>query len=730
MKKTISLLLSAALVLSLAACGGGKTQDETLTGTAKGYGGDVTVTLTRADGKITACTIEGKDETEAIGGAALETLAEQVKTANGYNIDGVSGATITSEAVKTAVAAALGETYEKPQVAVPTPAPKDDVKIEGGIQLGLAYGAAHGTKCFSQAYAVVRGDTIVAAHIDEYQFMAGKGVPNSDQTEGFAAGYADPAKPLVSKRVNNAAYSKNMAERGGATVALATNYDIIQNFTVGKTIAEVEAVAAQDNAVDAVSGATLADTAGYLKLIAQAARNAQNEASAEFKGTSSDLTLNVTLGAAHGTKCFSVAAAVTQGDKILLSYLDEFQFMAGEGVPNSDQADGFAAGYADAAKPLVSKRVNNEAYSKNMAERGGATVMLADNYDAIQKHVNGMTIAEAEALSKDEKAVDAVSGATLADTAGYVGLIVDAAKGGSGLRLGLAYGAAHGTKCFSQAYAVVRGDTVVAAHIDEYQFMAGGEGVPNSDQAEGFAAGYADAAKPLVSKRVNNELYSKNMAEKGGATVKLADNYDAIQAFAVGKTITEIESAAAQENVVDAVSGATLADTAGYLKLIAQAARNAQSCAAVEYAGDMGKLELKVAVGAAHGTKCFSVAAALTDGETIVLSYLDEFQFMAGEGVPNSDVADGFAAGYADAAKPLVSKRVNNEAYSKNMAERGGATVMLADNYDAIQKHVNGMTIAEAEALSKDEKAVDAVSGATLADTAGYVGLIVKAAKG
>lgn len=77
MKKNriIGLGLSAVMVLSLAACGE-KTQAETLTGTAKGYGGDVTVTLTREDGKITACSIEGKDETEAIGGAALETLAE------------------------------------------------------------------------------------------------------------------------------------------------------------------------------------------------------------------------------------------------------------------------------------------------------------------------------------------------------------------------------------------------------------------------------------------------------------------------------------------------------------------------------------------------------------------------------------------------------------------------------------------------------------------------------
>ena len=43
--------------------------------------------------------------------------------------------------------------------------------------------------------------------------------------------------------------------------------------------------------------------------------------------------------------------------------------------------------------------------------------------------MNGMSIADAEALSKDEKAVDAVSGATLVDTAGYVGVLVDAANG-------------------------------------------------------------------------------------------------------------------------------------------------------------------------------------------------------------------------------------------------------------------------------------------------------------
>ena len=349
MKKNriIGLGLSAVMVLSLAACGE-KSKAETLTGTAEGYGGDVTVTLTREDGKITACSIEGKDETEAIGGAALETLAEQVKTANGYAIDGVSGATVTSKAVMKAVAAALGEEYqdEETQKPVESAGPAAIVPVEGGIQLGLAYGAAHGTKCFTEAYAVVKDDTIIAAYVDEFQFVdsaAGLNVvPNSDVADGFAAGYAE-GKALASKRAVNDYYSKNMAEKGGSTVALLDNFKAIETYVVGKTIAEVETLAGGDKqaAIDAVSGCTLADTAGYLGVIAQAAKNAQTTQAVEFTGDSSALKLNVAYGAAHGTKCFTAAAAVTEGDKIVLSYIDEFQFVASdaglETVPNRDR---------------------------------------------------------------------------------------------------------------------------------------------------------------------------------------------------------------------------------------------------------------------------------------------------------------------------------------------------------------------------------------------------------
>ena len=292
---------------------------------------------------------------------------------------------------------------------------------------------------------------------------------------------------------------------------------------------------------------------------------------------------------------------------------------------------------------------------------------------------------------------------------------------------------------FTEAYAVVKDDTIIAAYVDEFQFVDSAAGlnvVPNSDVADGFAAGYAEG-KALASKKVVNDYYSKNMAEKGGATISLMDNFAAIETYVVGKTIAEVETLAGgdKQAAIDAVSGCTLADTAGYLGVIAQAAKNAQTTQAVEFTGDSSALKLNVAYGAAHGTKCFTAAAAVTEGDKIVLSYIDEFQFVASdaglETVPNSDVADGFAAGYAE-GKALASKRAVADYYSQNMSEKGGATVRIDDNFNAIQNHVNGMTVADAKALAEGDKqaAIDAVSGATLADTNGYIGVIVAAAEG
>ena len=138
------------------------------------------------------------------------------------------------------------------------------------------------------------------------------------------------------------------------------------------------------------------------------------------------------------------------------------------------------------------------------------------------------------------------------------------------LKIGHVLGAAHGTKCFASVTAVVEGDTVVAAKIDEYQFMSGDEliSVPN---AENYTASLAEGVK-LVSKRTDTAVYSAKMAA-AGSTVAIDANYDAIQAHVAGKAIADLETEIAGEMAADAVAGATLVDCAGYIGVVVEVAK-------------------------------------------------------------------------------------------------------------------------------------------------------------
>lgn len=124
-KKTLSMLL--ALVMTL--CLGVTAFAEDYTATAKGFGGDVTVTLTIEDGKLTNVQAEGPDETAGIGTMAIEQLPGAMVERNSVEVDAVASATVTSTAVLAAAADALGQsgvTLEAAQQAVP--AEKESVK--------------------------------------------------------------------------------------------------------------------------------------------------------------------------------------------------------------------------------------------------------------------------------------------------------------------------------------------------------------------------------------------------------------------------------------------------------------------------------------------------------------------------------------------------------------------------------------------------------------------------
>lgn len=102
MKKWVAAILAAAMCLSLACASA-----ETLTGTAQGFGGEVSVTITTEDGKITAVAIEGASETPGVGTNAIEQMPAKMVEANSVEVDGVAGATITSNAILSAAQAAL-----------------------------------------------------------------------------------------------------------------------------------------------------------------------------------------------------------------------------------------------------------------------------------------------------------------------------------------------------------------------------------------------------------------------------------------------------------------------------------------------------------------------------------------------------------------------------------------------------------------------------------------------
>ena len=110
MKKTLAMLLCLVMLLSLmgstAFAEGGYTPG-TYTGEAEGMG-HVTVSVTVDENGITAVELDTSGETATIGGAHDEEFIAQVLE-KGADIDGISGASITSRAIRLAVEQALAQ---------------------------------------------------------------------------------------------------------------------------------------------------------------------------------------------------------------------------------------------------------------------------------------------------------------------------------------------------------------------------------------------------------------------------------------------------------------------------------------------------------------------------------------------------------------------------------------------------------------------------------------------
>ncbi|MDO4619829.1 MAG: flavocytochrome c [Lachnospiraceae bacterium] len=83
--------------------------DGTYTSTTQGFGGDIIAEVTIENGVMTDVKVTGDSETPELGAVAVAELPEKMLAAQSVEVDGMSGATISSNAIKLAVASALAE---------------------------------------------------------------------------------------------------------------------------------------------------------------------------------------------------------------------------------------------------------------------------------------------------------------------------------------------------------------------------------------------------------------------------------------------------------------------------------------------------------------------------------------------------------------------------------------------------------------------------------------------
>ena len=170
------------------------------TASASGFGGMVDVTVTVGDkGGITDVTAVGPDETPDVGGAAIPILVSQILQRQSADVDVVSGATFTSNAVREAAAAALAQAGGEAGAARPTPQ-GDDLFIPGtyvGVSKGfggdvevtvtlsenaiesIAIGGAHETENIGTFAVEMLGERILSAQSPKVDVLTGATVTSN-----------------------------------------------------------------------------------------------------------------------------------------------------------------------------------------------------------------------------------------------------------------------------------------------------------------------------------------------------------------------------------------------------------------------------------------------------------------------------------------------------------------------------------------------------------------------
>ncbi|MDE6107744.1 MAG: FAD-dependent oxidoreductase, partial [Oscillospiraceae bacterium] len=201
--RIVASALVLAMICSLAACGpkeadttptpevpstpeAGMTAGEYKT-TCKGYYGDFELTVTVSDTAITGITYGEHSETVGVGALAVDMMIERMIEANTSGVDSVTGATMTSIAVRNAVTDCLKQAGAPKALTASAPAPqksehtlKADVVVVGGGGSGMAAAIAAkeagANVILLEKQDILGGTTLVSAGI-VYGALSDEDVP-------------------------------------------------------------------------------------------------------------------------------------------------------------------------------------------------------------------------------------------------------------------------------------------------------------------------------------------------------------------------------------------------------------------------------------------------------------------------------------------------------------------------------------------------------------------------
>ena len=176
MKRLLALVLALAmLTLGTALAEGDKV---TAKGVGQGIGGDVVVEVTADSTTLYDIQVLEQNETVGIGSIAVEQLPGAMVKANSIAVDGISAATVTSDAIKTAVRQALEEAgidVAPFEVAPTEEAPAE--KKQATLQCDLVIVGAGGAGLTAAVRATQEGAKVLV--VEKMPFVGGNSLKAS-----------------------------------------------------------------------------------------------------------------------------------------------------------------------------------------------------------------------------------------------------------------------------------------------------------------------------------------------------------------------------------------------------------------------------------------------------------------------------------------------------------------------------------------------------------------------